>query len=223
MRRTTSRHPAVTDLLHDRPTASTSTPSRTTRRNTGQGPRRTVLIAGAAVIAVGAGVAVAALTTDDTTTAANTAETENVSEDQDSGLPALNLPTAAAETTAATTTSAPAAASLGDDCAADRGDQKSGAGVIKAFQYAYYIRRDGAAARALATPRSSVLDAAALQSSIDAVPPGSTYCLAITDVDPAIHLARMTVLQPNQPPDSFIQTITTENVGGTWFVATFQQ
>lgn len=235
MRRTTSRHPAVTDLLHDRATSSASTPRRkitrtsvtrgSSPRSTGLRPRRTKLIAGVAVVAVGAGVTIAALTTDDTTTVASITESESTPAEQDSGLPALNLPTAAAETTAATATSTPAtaAASLGDDCAADRGDQKSGAGVIRAFQYAYYIRRDGAAARALATPRSSVLDAAALQTSIDAVPPGSTYCLAITDVDPAIHLARMTVLQPNQPPDSFTQTITTENVDGTWFVATFQQ
>ncbi len=35
----------------------------------------------------------------------------------------------------------------------DPGDQSSGAGVVKAFDYAYYVRRDAVAARALGTPR----------------------------------------------------------------------
>jgi hypothetical protein len=175
-------------------------------------------------MAVGTEFGVSALTGDDTATP-ETNTVDNAMPEQDSGLPVLNLPSAEPTTTAATTATATptAEASLGGDCAAERGDQKSGAGVIRAFQYAYYIRRDGAAARALATPTSSVLDAAGLQQNIDAVPAGATYCLAITDVDAAIHLARMTVLQPGQPPNSFTQTITTENVDGTWFVATFQQ
>ncbi len=176
-------------------------------------------------MAVGTGFCVSALTADDTATP-ETNTVDNAMQEQDSGLPVLNLPSAEPTTTAATTTATAtptAEASIGGDCAAERGDQKSGAGVIRAFQYAYYIRRDGAAARALATPTSSVLDAAGLQQNIDAVPAGATYCLAITDVDATIHLARMTVLQPGQPPNSFTQTITTENLDGTWFVATFQQ
>lgn len=172
-------------------------------------------------MAVGTGLAVSALT-DDTPTPESTTVNSAIPE-QNSGLPVLNLPSAEPTTATSTTATPTAQASLGGDCAAERGDQKSGAGVIRAFQYAYYIRRDGAAARALATPTSSVLDAAGLQQNIDAVPAGATYCLAITDVDATIHLARMTVLQPGQPPNSFTQTITTENLDGTWFVATFQQ
>jgi hypothetical protein len=217
--RSTTRHPAVTDLLHDAaPTSSTSAKQPGRRRL-----RRTpLLVAGVAVaIVVGTGFGVSALTADDTATL-ETSTGDSTLPEQNSGLPVLNLPTAEPTTTTATTTPT-AEASIGGDCAAERGDQESGAGVIRAFQYAYYIRRDGAAARALATPTSSVLDAAGLQQNIDAVPAGATYCLAITDVDATIHLARMTVLQPGQPPNSFTQTITTENVDGTWFVATFQQ
>ena len=39
-------------------------------------------------------------------------------------------------------------------CRTDTGDQKSGAGVIAAFEHAYYVARSGAAVRALATPRN---------------------------------------------------------------------
>ncbi|MDJ0005501.1 hypothetical protein AYK61_26780 [Rhodococcus sp. SBT000017] len=217
--RHTTRHPAVTDLLHDAAPTSSTSPKQPGRRRLRRTP---VLVAGVVVaMAVGTGIGVSALT-DDTATPESTTVNSAIPE-QNSGLPVLNLPSAEPTTATSTTATPTAQASLGGDCAAERGDQKSGAGVIRAFQYAYYIRRDGAAARALATPTSSVLDAAGLQQNIDAVPAGATYCLAITDVDATIHLARMTVLQPGQPPNSFTQTITTENLDGTWFVATFQQ
>ncbi|WP_032367924.1 hypothetical protein [Rhodococcoides fascians] len=220
MRRTT-RHPAVTDLLHDAAPVSLSSSKQPGRKRRLRRTPAAVLVVGAvAAMVVGTGLAVSALTADDAATP-ETNTSDSALPEQDSGLPVLNLPSAEPTTTATATPTAEA--SLGGDCAAERGDQKSGAGVIRAFQYAYYIRRDGAAARALATPTSSVLDAAGLQQNIDAVPAGATYCLAITDVDATIHLARMTVLQPGQPPNSFTQTITTENLDGTWFVATFQQ
>lgn len=93
----------------------------------------------------------------------------------DNGVPVLNLG-------AETETAAPAEAETTDECRADRGDQRSGAGVIATFNYAYYNRRDGAAARALATPTSTVTPAPELQTFIDKLPQGSNYCLRTVEL-----------------------------------------
>ncbi|MFI6166785.1 hypothetical protein ACIBCN_08350 [Nocardia sp. NPDC051052] len=82
------------------------------------------------------------------------------------------------------------AASSGAQCTAERvgnrikgndpGGFDSGPGAIFAFQHAYYVARSGEEARAATTPDASVEPADAIQRGIDAVPAGTTYCVAIT-------------------------------------------
>ncbi|WP_225730956.1 MULTISPECIES: hypothetical protein [unclassified Nocardia] len=135
--------------------------------------------------------------------------------DRDTAAPSVAAPSA--------TTPAPAKATTGTDgCRAERGDQKSGAGVIAAFQYAYYVTRSGEAARKLATPTSSVQPAEALQGFIDAVPPGTTYCLRIVALAEDVYTTVLSELRPGQQPAQFAQTVTTRKIGDNWFVDVFK-
>ena len=103
-------------------------------------------------------------------------------------------------------------------CRTDRGDQKSGTGVIAAFEYAYYITRSGAAVRALATPDTSLPPAETIQAGIDTVPPGTTHCVRITPITTDIYSVALAEMRPGAAPAQFPQTITTKNIDGRWFV-----
>ncbi|WP_137725641.1 hypothetical protein [Prescottella subtropica] len=227
----TPRHPAVVDLLSGAPTtppgaADTAAPggpaatltappvsgdggSRPPRR-----PNKKLLlgIAGAAAVAViGGTIAGKMIGSGDH---ANTANGVTVTADDEDTLPILDLPT----TTAAPTTTS---TDVGDECRADRGDQKSAAGVISAWNHAYYIQRDAVAARALATPNSSVLPADQLQPFIDGVPVGTTYCQRLKELSEDVYLVDLTELRP-EGPNRGTQTVTTREIDGKWFVDVFK-
>jgi hypothetical protein len=103
-------------------------------------------------------------------------------------------------------------------CRADRGDQRSGPGVIAAFEYAYYITRSGAAVRALATSDTSLPPAETIQAGIDTVPTGTTHCVRITPITTDVYSVALAEMRPGQAPAQFPQTITTKNIDGRWFV-----
>ena len=64
----------------------------------------------------------------------------------------------------------------------DPGDTTSGPAVIKAFEHAYYVERNGARARSYGTELARMGTAASMQAFIDTqLPPGTTYCTRITD------------------------------------------
>lgn len=133
-------------------------------------------------------------------------------EAEDAALPTLNLPeppTAATDTDAST--------DVTDECRADRGDQNSGAGVIAAWNHAYYAQRNAQVARSLATPNSTIVPADQLQPFIDAVPPGTNYCVAITPLSESAYSVDLTELRP-EGPLRIPQTITTKKIDGKWFV-----
>ncbi|WP_280470649.1 hypothetical protein [Nocardia farcinica] len=193
------RHPAVIDTTGagPRPTPSTAVATKT------PAPARTLpikkLAAGAALLAVAA--AAALLRPDEPTTGDS-------------------VPTAAPPAT----TSEPAAASSAPagGCRAERGDQNSGEGVIRAFEYAYYVTRSAAEARSLAAPTSSVMPADALQPVIDAVPPGTTYCLQLTPIGANAYVTVLSEIRPGQQPQRWTQTVTTTQIDGRWYVDQFQ-
>lgn len=221
MRTPRSRHPAVVDLLdpaepeRSRQDTYSSRSSNAARPTTGRPARRIAMTGVAAGVAVAAVVGGIATFGGDSDNSVDSERTSSVTT-SDTGLPALNLPVAP-------TTPNDAARSPADDgCAADRGDQKSGAGVIRAFQYAYYVRRDGAAARALAAPSTTVVDGPALQTFIDALPQGTSYCLTVSEIDSELYVTRLTEMRPGQPPQPITQTISTKEIDGTWFVEAFQ-
>ncbi|NED66292.1 hypothetical protein G3I15_35735, partial [Streptomyces sp. SID10244] len=84
----------------------------------------------------------------------------------------------------------------------DVGDQRSGPGVIKAFDYAYYVLRSSAQARAVATP-NGVGTTQALQASIDALPAETRHCLTITDRGNGSFAVQLT----QSPPDGGQPTV----------------
>lgn len=130
-----------------------------------------------------------------------------------------------------TMSSAPASSAVAPDCPTavtgavttgrDAGDQSSGPGVIKAFQYAYYVRRSGAAARALATPTARVGKAEDMQGFIDALPPRTRHCLKITSQGKGLYGVELSEIPPGGgAPTVYRQNVqTTEADGKTWIVS----
>ncbi len=104
-------------------------------------------------------------------------------------------------------------------CRTDRGDQKSGPGVIAAFEYAYYITRSGAAVRALTTPptphcrRQRKSKPESTQSQQEQ--PTAYGSPQSRPMSTPSHLQRCA---PGAEPAQFPQTITTKNIDGRWFV-----
>ncbi|QHE73693.1 hypothetical protein GFS60_07357 (plasmid) [Rhodococcus sp. WAY2] len=166
----------------------------------------------AVTVVVAGGVAISHLRSGDSETASPAATTTAAVAVDENGLPILNLPEP--EQTDRTSAS-------DGDCRADRGDQKSGAGVIAAFNHAYYSLRNGEAARALATSTSSVLPGPDLQKVIDAVPIGTSYCLRTVELSVGVYLVDLSVMQPAQPAKRGTQTVTTQEVDGKWYVDVF--
>ncbi|MBA4023928.1 MAG: hypothetical protein C0482_16335 [Gordonia sp.] len=64
----------------------------------------------------------------------------------------------------------------------DPGNTTSGPAVIKAFEHAYYVDRDGAKARSYGTELARMGSAASMQAFIDnQLPRGTIHCTRITD------------------------------------------
>ncbi|MGV9862612.1 hypothetical protein [Rhodococcus koreensis] len=226
--RSTPRHPAVLDLLGTTPPAQPPgaptkalggpatppppprppLPSTSGRR---LGKNAVAGIAVAAVVVTG-GVTINHLRSGDSETASPAATTTATVAADENGLPILKLP----DPEQADKTSA-----SDGECRADRGDQKSGAGVIAAFNHAYYSLRNGEAARGLATATSSVLPGPELQKVIDAVPIGTNYCLRTVELSDGVYLVDLSVMQPAQPAKRGTQTVTTQKVDGKWYVDLF--
>ncbi|QXC46726.1 hypothetical protein [Rhodococcus qingshengii] len=221
----TSRHPAVVDLLGGAPTPSPgATPGSVApgdaagvaliapavaprRRSLRHAPRRTRVVATIVLVGVVAAViagVVWGVGTDESHNAAAATQADGA------GPPILEL------------SAAPAApvSDLDNECRADRGDQHTGAGVIAAWNYAYYVRRDAVAARALATPNSSVVPAEQLQPFIDDIPVGTNYCVRTTALSQDIYLVDLSELRPDGV-QRITQTVTTQQIDGTWFVDVF--
>jgi len=220
----TSRHPAVVDLLGGAPTVSPGAtsdavapgdavdgalvaPAVAPRDRSGRyTPQRTRIVA-AAIVGVAAAVIAGVIwgvAGDDSENVAAATQVDGT------GAPILEL------------SDAPAApvSDLDDECRADRGDQRSGAGVIAAWNYAYYIRRDAIAARALATPNSSVVPAEQLQPFIDAIPVGTNYCVRTKALSQDVYLVDLSELRPDGL-QRITQTVTTAQIDGKWFVDVF--
>ncbi|WP_338132138.1 hypothetical protein [Rhodococcus opacus] len=213
--RKSTRHPAVIDTLGAALT-TTATPGR---RNTTASPggradltapaqhptppkrARTVALRGGKKTAVAAAVAIAA----------SGAVGWSVLQPDKSATTTPAAPSAAAQ-------SPTAASDVGDECRTDRGDQKSGEGVIAAFEHAYYVTRSGQAARALAAPDSPLPAPEKIQAGIDTVPIGTNYCLRTITISGGHYSVVLSEMRPGQPATQFTQTITTKQIDGRWFV-----
>lgn len=213
----TSRHPAVIDLLGSAPLPTrTGTPSGVTspqpdkvskppRQKRSRSPHLRYV---AALIVVGALLGwflLRILSGQGDTVPAHLVE----------GSGASNQPV---DTAPQTLVAEPTSEADPGACRTDRGDQKSGPGVIAAFEYAYYITRSGAAVRALTTPDTSLPPAEKIQAGIDTVPTGTTHCVRITPITTDVYSVALAEMRPGAEPAQFPQTITTKNIDGRWFV-----
>ena len=228
----TSRHPGVVDLLGGAPTAPPSGTARSAplggpvapppmtapaavngdRSTRGPAAAARVLVGVAALAAVVAGgvVVATAVGGEDQPASPAAASTTHAPE---GAVPILDLPED-------TSTSAAASPEVDDECRADRGDQRSGAGVIAAWNHAYYSQRNAVAARALATENSSVVPAEQLQSFIDEVPIGTNYCVRTKALSEDVYLVDLSELRPDGAA-RITQTVTTAKIDGKWFVDVF--
>ncbi|QYB00045.1 hypothetical protein I1A62_02720 (plasmid) [Rhodococcus sp. USK10] len=105
-----------------------------------------------------------------------------------------------------------------NQCHSDRGDQKTGTGVIAAFEHAYYVLRSGHAARALTAPGSPLPTADKIQAGIDTVPIGTNYCLRTIETINDHYTVVLTEMRPGEPAMQFTQTITTTHIDGRWLI-----
>lgn len=81
----------------------------------------------------------------------------------------------------------------------DAGTPTSGPGAIKAFNYAYYVDRDATKVAAVVHPDSvkAVIGSPAdLQRTLDALPPGTTHCLTITDRGDGLYATELSQIPP---------------------------
>lgn len=215
----TKRHPAVIDLVGGTPhgaaadTATTVTvptpppaPKRP-RKKASRSPRLRYVAALIVVVALLGWFVLRLISGNDERTQERIADETDTSETAptlDVTPPALGTaPTAEIDPTA---------------CRTDPGDQKSGPGVIAAFEHAYYVTRSGTAVRALTTPHTSLPTKEKIQAGIDTVPTGTTHCVRITPVTVGIYSVALTEMRPGQAPGQFSQTITTKDIDGRWFV-----
>ncbi|MBF6126588.1 hypothetical protein [Nocardia brasiliensis] len=91
----------------------------------------------------------------------------------------------------------------------------SGPAAILAFEYAYYVQRSGTAAHQIIAPNAPDVPAAAdIQRGIDAVDPGTRYCVDVHSMSEGQWSVSLTEQRPGLPPDTWAQLITTATVGG---------
>lgn len=215
----TTRHPAVIDLLGGTPQPTSTgrattvssrtspTPPKLPRTKDSRSPRLRYVAALIVVAALLGWFVLRLLSGNDESAQERIADETDISET----APTVDV-TPPVLATAATTETDPTA------CRTDPGDQKSGAGVIAAFEHAYYVARSGTAARELTTPDTSLPAKEKIQAGIDTVPTGTTHCVRITPIAAGIYSVALTEMRPGQPPAQFPQTITTEELDGRWFV-----
>lgn len=106
------------------------------------------------------------------------------------------------------TSRAPAACKglSGTTITSDAGDDASLTGVIAAFEHAYYVRRDPAAAMGVLAPDTGI-NAEALAAGIASIPPGSTHCVAITPIADTAAEIHLVELHPDRTRDDYLQVV----------------
>lgn len=215
----TKRHPAVIDLLGEtlqRAAADTTatgtgptppTAPKRPRKRDSRLPRLRYVAALIVVVALLGWFVLRLLSGSDESAQERIADETDTSET----APTLDI-------TPPTPASAPTTKTDPTACRTDPGDQKSGPGVIAAFEHAYYVTRSGTAVRELTTPDTSLPSKEKIQAGIDTVPTGTTHCVRITPISAGIYSVALTEMRPGQPPAQFPQTITAKELDGRWFV-----
>jgi hypothetical protein len=88
------------------------------------------------------------------------------------------------------------------------GDTRSVSGVIAAFEYTYYQRRDAEAALRLVAPEAGLV-AAALTEGIASIPLGTTHCVAINPIADTAAEVHLVERHPDGRRIDYLQLINT--------------
>lgn len=97
---------------------------------------------------------------------------------------------------------------------AGKGDQDSIAGVVLAFQHAYYVERDAETIAPLLDKDSNIRDLDALQAGIDSVERGTTHCVSVTPEDDRVASVEVTETATDGATALIEQRVTTTSESG---------
>ncbi|WP_062391731.1 hypothetical protein [Gordonia phthalatica] len=105
----------------------------------------------------------------------------------------------------------------------DAGGTGSGPEVIKAFNYAYYNKRDANAVSEFVLPAAQqavIPSIENLQKAIDALPKQTTHCLTITELGGGLYRTDLAQFDPAPGGDrvTFHQLIQTTDDNGRWLI-----
>ncbi|WP_445009100.1 hypothetical protein [Rhodococcus marinonascens] len=98
------------------------------------------------------------------------------------------------------------------------GGTTDGSDAILAFDYAYYVERDGAKAREIAAPDALLGSAEDIQDGIDTLPDGTEHCLEITETETGRYAVTLSELRPGGLKQRYEQVVTTADVGGRTYI-----
>jgi hypothetical protein len=99
------------------------------------------------------------------------------------------------------------------------GGTDTGAHAILGFDYAYYVLRDAAAARAFVTPTSIINPVDQLQAGIRTAPNGTEHCLNVTADGPDHYRVELTTRHGRDDLTTYRQIVTTVTVGAQVLIA----
>lgn len=95
-----------------------------------------------------------------------------------------------------------------------KGDSDSVAGVVLAFQHAYYVDRDAKKMKPLLSKDSKITDLDALQEGIDSVERGTTHCLKVTPERDDSASVELTEIATDGTETTYTQRVTTTSESG---------
>ncbi|MGY5228094.1 hypothetical protein [Nocardia asiatica] len=97
------------------------------------------------------------------------------------------------------------------------------AGVIAAFEAAYYIDRSAETAMALLAPESGIT-ADGLAAGIASIPLGTTHCVAVTPISESTANVHVAELRPDRQRTDYLQLINTRpSEGGGLLISNVQR
>ncbi|MCT1435465.1 hypothetical protein M3G57_16855, partial [Dietzia maris] len=88
------------------------------------------------------------------------------------------------------------------------------AGVVLAFQHAYYVARDADEMKPLLAKDSQITDLDALQEGIDSVARGTTHCLRVVSDGDDAALVELTETAPDGTETTYNQRVKTTRTDG---------
>lgn len=93
------------------------------------------------------------------------------------------------------------------------GSRDSGPDVVLAFQYAYYVTRSGADARAVTTSDASVSSEAVIDAGIASVPSGTGHCVLILPLPDGRFDVVITESRAGEPARTYRQVVSVTEAG----------